>query len=83
MKEAIAIIFLRNHPVTGLAVSWHVVDKETGEIVRDYAFSRYTFEIVQTMNDVMQEIVGVCNEFDLHLTDIRMERGGAYEKRDS
>ncbi|MCM3736766.1 hypothetical protein M3215_13290 [Bacillus cytotoxicus] len=74
MSEAIAIINIRSHPVTGLSVSWHVIEKETGEVVRDYAFSRYSFEIVQSINEVMGEIINVCNEFDLRLTDIKMDR---------
>ncbi|MGF9850383.1 hypothetical protein ABHN09_02130 [Bacillus paramobilis] len=75
MKEAVAIIFLRSHPVAGLAVNWHVVDKELGEIIRNDAFSRYQFEIVDTMHSVMQEIIGVCNEADLRLVDIQLKRG--------
>ncbi|OXB99491.1 MULTISPECIES: hypothetical protein [Bacillus] len=75
MKEVVAIIFLRSHPVAGLAVNWHVFDKATGEIIRNNAFSRFRFEIVDTIHEVMQEITGVCNEFDLRLTDIRLERG--------
>ncbi|MGK0531462.1 hypothetical protein [Bacillus mycoides] len=75
MKEAVAIIFLRSHPVAGLAVNWHVVDKELGEIIHNDAFSRYQFEIVDTMHSVMQEIIGVCNEADLRLVDIQLKRG--------
>ncbi|MFP3378907.1 hypothetical protein SB767_21255 [Bacillus sp. SIMBA_069] len=75
MKEAVAIIFLRSHPVAGLAVNWHVVDKELGEIIHNDAFSRYQFEIVDTMHSVMQEIIGVCNGADLRLVDIQLKRG--------
>lgn len=74
-KEAIAVIFLRSHPVAGLAVSWNIIDKDTGEIIRNDAFSRYQFEIVDTMHSVMQEIIGVCNEFNLRLVDIQLKRG--------
>ncbi|MED2184373.1 hypothetical protein [Bacillus wiedmannii] len=75
MKEAVAIIFLRSHPVAGLAANWHVVDKELGEIIHSDAFSRFNFEIVNTMHEVMQEIIGVCNEADLRLVDIQLKRG--------
>ncbi|EOW9526581.1 hypothetical protein ACO11K_000162 [Bacillus cytotoxicus] len=74
-KEAIAIIFLRSHPVSGLAVNWHVFDAATGEIIRNDAFSRFKFEIVDTMHEVMQNIICVCNKADLRLVDIRLERG--------
>ncbi|MDM5187865.1 hypothetical protein QUF99_11145 [Bacillus sp. DX4.1] len=75
MKEAVAIIFLRSHPVAGLAVNWRVIDKDTGEIIRNDAFSRYQFEIVETVNGVMQDVIGVCNEFDRRLTGIQLKRG--------
>lgn len=74
-KEAIAVIFLRSHPVAGLAVNWNVIDKSTGEVIHNDAFSRYKFEIVDTMHEVMQKIVGVCNEGGLHLIDIQLKRG--------
>ncbi|WP_017150913.1 hypothetical protein [Bacillus bingmayongensis] len=74
-KEAVAVIFLRSHPVAGLAVNWHVINKSTGEIIHNDAFSRFNFEIISTMHDVMQDIISVCNKYDLRLVDIRLERG--------
>lgn len=72
--EAMAIIYVKMHPVTGLSASWHVIEKETGVIVRDHAFSRYSFEIVSIMQEMMQDIIGACNDLDLRLTDIKLER---------
>ncbi|MFD5259448.1 hypothetical protein ACFWJC_01010 [Bacillus wiedmannii] len=79
MKEVVANITVKTHPVIGLTVSWQIVDIDSGEIIRDYAFTRFNFEIISTMNEVIQEIIGVCNEYELRLIDIQMKRRELYE----
>ncbi|PEL14812.1 hypothetical protein CN272_21030 [Bacillus anthracis] len=80
MKEVMANVNVKTHPVIGLTVSWQIVDIDSGEVIRDYAFARYNFEIISAMNDVIQEIIGVCNEYELRLIDIQMKRRELYEK---
>lgn len=79
MTEVVANITVKTHPVIGLTASWQIVDIDSGEIIRDYAFTRFSFEIISTMKEVIQEIIGVCNEYELRLIDIQMKRRELYE----
>ncbi|GGE80320.1 hypothetical protein [Priestia taiwanensis] len=83
MREAVAIIHLRSDVKVGLVVCWQVVDTETGVIIRDYAYSRYNYEIIKSVADVMQQVMTVCREFDLKLVDIQVKRGVTYADRES